>query len=133
MAVNGIGTYGAAYYQSMYRANTSKSLISGINKSVSNSSDPMSSLYNTLKDSALYKTTGYKSLVKSYYAQKSAEMSEKVSEATENIKNSKTEEDTEKAVQKAKETLNNMTYNASGVVTFSENAASSGVLLNMQI
>jgi sugar-specific transcriptional regulator TrmB len=132
MSVNGIGTYGAAYYQSMYRANTSKNLISGLKSSVSSSSDPMSSLYNTLKDSALYKTTGYRSLVKSYYAQKSEEVSEKVSESADSLKNAKTAEDTEDAVQKAKETLSNITYNASGVA-FSENAASSGTILNMQI
>ncbi len=132
MSVNGIGTYGAAYYQSMYRANTSKNLISGLKSSVSSSSDPMSSLYNTLKDSALYKTTGYRSLVKSYYAQKSEEVSEKVSESADSLKNAKTAEDTEDAVQKAKETLGNITYNASGVA-FSENAASSGTILNMQI
>lgn len=131
MSVNAIGTYGASYYQAMHRANTSKNLISGLKTSAS-SSDPMSAVYNSLKDSALMKTNGYKALVKSYYSQKASEISDKVSSSAEEIKNAKSENDTQKALEKAKETLNNLTYNASGTVT-AENAASSGILLNMQI
>ena len=127
MAIGGIGSYSASFYRTMYTAGTNKNIISGMSTSVSSKSDPMSALYSTLKDSALFKTKGYQSLVKTYYSQQAENMKEEANAAADSFK-----DDSEQAVQKAKETLSNITYNASGV-TFAENSVSSGSLLNMQI
>ncbi len=129
MAVNGLGTYSASYYQSMYSAKNAKNLLSGMNKSVFSSSDPLSSIYNNLSNSALYKTTGYKSLVNAYCKKQMANLEAETEENLSKIEGKETEISEE---AKAEEALKNLSYNASGVV-FGENSASSGMLLNMQI
>ncbi len=129
MAVNGLGTYNASYYQSMYSAKSTKNLLSGMNKSVYSSSDPLSSIYNNLSNSALYKTTGYRSLVNAYCKKQMANLEAETEENLSKIEGKETEISEE---EKAEETLNNLSYNASGVV-FGENSDSSGMFLNMQI
>lgn len=124
MAVNGIGTYSASFYQSMYKSNGTKSLLSGIGKSNTSNSDPLSSVYNNLSNNALYKTAGYKSLVNSYYAKKADELSAESESASE-----KTEQTAE---EKAEEVLNNLQYNASGAVS-SGNSVSVGSLINIKV
>ncbi len=121
MAINGIGTYGVSYYKTMYSANTAKNLLSGMSKMTNSASDPLASMYKNLSNSALYKTKGYRSLVNAYCAKKANELQ------------AQQEENVAELSEKKDEPLKNLTYNASGTVSATENGAVSGLLLNMQI
>lgn len=128
MGIGGIGNYGAAYYRTMNNATMNKNLISGMNSTLSSASDPMASLYNTLKDSALFKTKGYHALVEKYYQNQADDIDEQVRKAAEDFET----KDTEEAVKSAADAVNNMKYDAAGMV-FADKTVSSGIMLDMQI